>query len=135
MNAATGQLPRQLCPVPAAGLEFDGVRVWPDADDKVSLLVYDEAMHGEMVRRWNYFPDLVATLRTIAGIAGAWSPTHLGECGEHARHALKQVGESVGGDRLPSYEQLRDALCDLLGTNVTAAQIETARAIIIQTRG
>lgn len=133
MNDQT--FPRQLCPVPAAGLEFDNVRVWPDADAKVSLLVYDEAMHGEMVRRWNMFPDLVATLQTIAGIAGPWSPTHLGECGEHARHALQAVGAEVNGDRLPSYEQLRAALVDLLGPNVTAGQIEIARVMITQTRG
>ncbi len=135
-DAMSGQeFPFQICPVPAAGLEFDGMRVWQDADESVALLVYNEAMHGEMVRRWNLFGDVVATLRTIAGIAGAWSPTHLGECGEHARRALKMVGARVSGDRLPSYEQLRDALCDLLGTNVTAAQIETARMLIMQTKG
>jgi hypothetical protein len=128
-------MPRQLCPIPAAGLEFDGVRVWPDADEKVSLLVYDEAMHGEMVRRWEKFPDLVLSLRSIAQTAGRWHPTPLGLCGEMARDALRAIGEPVEGDRMPMYHQLRQALVNLLGPNVTAEQIHHARTLVIQAKG
>lgn len=133
---ARPSMPRQLCPVPAAGLEFDGVKVWTaDDGERVSLLVYDEEMHGEMVRRWNLFPDLTLALRSIADLAGAYSPTHLGTCGEIARDGLQKAGEQVDGDRLPTYEQLRAALVDLLGPQPTPQQITTARDLVTQAKG